>query len=295
MVAIVKLLSKLIWEVRFFTMNPSILLRNNVKITGSGEKTIIFAPGFGCDLNVWNLTAPYFEDEYRVVLFDYVGSGQSDYQAYSAEKYQDLHGYAQDVLDVCNALKLKEAVFVGHSVGGIIGMLAAIQKPDLFEHLILIGPSPYYLNELPDYYGGFEREDIEGLIQMMDMNYIGWAKYLAQVIMKNPERPELSQQLEENFCSTDPEVAHRFAIATFFSDHREDVKKVMVPSLILQCADDSIAPIEVGRYMHRHLQNSKLEVMEATGHCPHLSHPEETVQLISNYMTSVYTSSGRNG
>ncbi|PIC58321.1 sigma factor SigB regulation protein RsbQ [Sporosarcina sp. P12(2017)] len=276
-------------------MKQSILLRNNVKVTGKGERTIIFAPGFGCDLNVWNLTAPYFEDHFQVVLFDYVGSGQSDYQAYSAEKYQDLNGYAQDVLDVCNALELKEAIFVGHSVGGIIGMLAAIQKPDLFEHLILIGPSPYYLNEVPDYYGGFEKEDLEGLIQMMDMNYIGWANYLAQVIMKNPERPELSQQLEDNFCSTDPEVARRFAIATFFSDHRDDVRKVIVPSLILQCSDDSIAPVEVGRYMHRHLQNSTLEIMDATGHCPHMSHPEKTIQLIRNYLTSVYKSLVTNG
>ncbi|PID23624.1 alpha/beta fold hydrolase [Sporosarcina sp. P7] len=276
-------------------MNQDILLRNNVKVTGKGDKTILFAPGFGCDLNVWSLTAPYFEDDFQVVLFDYVGSGQSDYQAYSAEKYQDLHGYAQDVLDVCHALELKEVIFVGHSVGGIIGTLAAIQQPDLFEHLILIGPSPYYLNEIPDYYGGFEKEDLEGLIQMMDMNYIGWANYLAQVIMKNPERPELSQQLENNFCSTDPEVAHRFAIATFFSDHREDIKKVLVPSLILQCSDDSIAPVEVGHYMHRHLQNSTLKIMDATGHCPHMSHPEETVQLISHYLTSVYKSLVTNG
>ncbi|PIC80011.1 sigma factor SigB regulation protein RsbQ [Sporosarcina sp. P18a] len=271
-------------------MNQDILLRNNVKVTGKGEKTILFAPGFGCDLNVWSLTAPYFEDHFQVVLFDYVGSGQSDYQAYRAEKYQDLNGYAQDVLDVCNALELKEAIFVGHSVGGIIGMLASIQEPDLFEHLILIGPSPYYLNEMPDYFGGFEKEDLEGLIQMMDMNYIGWANYLAQVIMKNPERPELSQQLEDNFCSTDPEVAHRFAMATFFSDHRDDVRKVLVPSLILQCSDDSIAPVEVGHYMHKHLQNSTLQMMEATGHCPHMSHPEETIELIHNYLSSVYRS-----
>lgn len=272
-------------------MNQSIHLRNNVKITGKGERTIIFAPGFGCDLNVWNLTAPYFETDFRVVLFDYVGSGQSDYQAYIADKYNNLYGYAQDVLDVCAALELKEAIFVGHSVGGIIGLLAANQKPELFEHLILIGPSPFYLNEIPDYHGGFEKEDLEGLIQMMEMNYIGWANYLAQVIMKNPERPELSQQLEDNFCSTDPEVARQFAVATFFSDHREDVKKVTIPSLILQCSDDSIAPIEVGQYMHRHLNNSTLQIMDATGHCPHMSHPEETVRLISNYLASVYKSS----
>lgn len=276
-------------------MNQRILLRNNVKVSGKGQKTIIFAPGFGCDLNVWNLTAPKFEEDYQVVLFDYVGSGQSDYQAYSADKYNDLYGYAQDVLDVCAALELKDTIFVGHSVGGIIGMLAAIEKPKLFEQLILIGPNPCYLNDIPDYHGGFEQEDLEGLIQMMEMNYIGWANYLSQVIMKNPERPELSKQLEDNFCSTDPDVARRFAVATFFSDHREDVQKVTVPSLILQCSDDTIAPVGVGEYMHRHLQNSTLHIMDATGHCPHMSHPEETVELVRGYLNATYKSTVTNG
>jgi sigma-B regulation protein RsbQ len=271
-------------------MDQNIILRNNVNITGKGTQAMIFAPGFGCDQNMWRLVAPAFEENYRIILFDYVGSGKSDYKAYSPSKYSDLNGYAQDVLDICAALDLKKAIFVGHSVGSIIGMLASIQDPDRFERLIMIGPSPCYLNDPPDYIGGFEREGIEGLIDMMEMNYFGWANYLSQVIMKNPDRPELSKELEESFCSTDPTVALQFAIATFFSDNRGDLPKVVVPSRILQCSEDTIAPIDVGDYMHRHLSESTLYLMQATGHCPHLSHPEETIRLISEYLTTSYVS-----
>ncbi|MEK4026480.1 alpha/beta fold hydrolase [Sporosarcina sp. FSL W7-1283] len=276
-------------------MNQNILIRNNVNVAGRGTKAMLFAPGFGCDQNMWRLVAPFFEGHFRVILFDYVGSGKSDYNAYSPSKYRDLKGYAQDILDICAALELKDVIFVGHSVGAVIGMLASIQEPDRFEQLIMIGPSPCYLNDPPNYSGGFEREDLEALIDMMEMNYIGWANYLSQVIMKNPERPELSKELEESFCSTDPTVARQFAIATFFSDNREDVLKVMVPSLILQCSDDAIAPIEVGRYMHRTLSESTLYLMEATGHCPHVSHPEETVRLINKYLTTTFAGYTSNG
>ena len=276
-------------------MNQNILIRNNVNVAGRGTKAMLFAPGFGCDQNMWRLVAPFFEEHFRVILFDYVGSGKSDYNAYSPSKYRDLKGYAQDILDICAALELKDVIFVGHSVGAVIGMLASIQEPDRFEQLIMIGPSPCYLNDPPNYSGGFEREDLEALIDMMEMNYIGWANYLSQVIMKNPERPELSKELEESFCSTDPTVARQFAIATFFSDNREDVLKVTVPSLILQCSDDAIAPIEVGRYMHRTLSESTLYLMEATGHCPHVSHPEETVRLINKYLTTTFAGYPSNG
>ena len=276
-------------------MNQNILIRNNVNVAGRGTKAMLFAPGFGCDQNMWRLVAPFFEEHFRVILFDYVGSGKSDYNAYSPSKYRDLKGYAQDIHDICAALELKDVIFVGHSVGAVIGMLASIQEPDRFEQLIMIGPSPCYLNDPPNYSGGFEREDLEALIDMMEMNYIGWANYLSQVIMKNPERPELSKELEESFCSTDPTVARQFAIATFFSDNREDVLKVMVPSLILQCSDDAIAPIEVGRYMHRTLSESTLYLMEATGHCPHVSHPEETVRLINKYLTTTFAGYTSNG
>ncbi|MER2006398.1 MAG: alpha/beta hydrolase [Psychrobacillus sp.] len=269
-------------------MNQQVLLRNNVIITGKGNQAILFAPGFGCDQNMWRLVAPAFEEKYRVILFDYVGSGKSDYSAYNSSKYSDLNGYVQDVLEICEGLELKKPILVGHSVGSIIGMLASIQKPDCFERLIMIGPSPCYLNDPPNYIGGFEREDLEGLIDMLEMNYIGWANYLAQVIMKNPERPELSKELEESFCSTNPMVARQFAVATFFSDNRKDLAKVNIPSLILQCSDDTIAPYAVGNYMHRHMPESTLYLMQATGHCPHISHPEETIHLIGKYLDEVY-------
>lgn len=269
-------------------MNQQVLLRNNVSISGKGNQAILFLPGFGCDQNMWRLVAPAFEDNYRVILFDYVGSGKSDYSAYNPSKYSDLNGYVKDVLEICKELELKKPILVGHSVGGIIGMLASIPEPDCFDRLIMIGPSPCYLNNPPDYIGGFEREDLEGLIDMMEMNYIGWANYLAQVIMKNPERPELSKELEESFCSTDPIVARQFAVATFFSDNRKDLEKVNIPSLILQCSDDTIAPYEVGNYMHRHIPRSTLYLMQATGHCPHMSHPKETIRLISKYLNEVY-------
>ncbi len=247
---------------------------------------MLFAHGFGCDQNMWRFVTPAFEDDYRIVLFDYVGSGKSDLRAYSAERYGSLDGYAQDVLDVCAALDLSDVIYVGHSVSSVIGMLASIQEPERFDHLILIGPSPRYINDAPDYIGGFEHADIEGLLDTMERNYIGWANFLAPVIMKNPDYPELAQELEESFCSTDPKIARRFAEATFFSDNRSDLAEVRVPSLIMQCSDDAIAPLEVGDYLHRHLPGSTLRVMQATGHCPHMSHPDETIRLIKEYLTT---------
>lgn len=265
-------------------MHQSILHRNNIHITGNGKQTMVFAPGFGCDQNMWRLVVPAFEEKYRIILFDYVGSGKSDYTAYNFERYSDLYGYAHDVLDIFDFLDLKESIFVGHSVGSMIGLLASIQRPEYFEQLIMIGPSPCYLNDLPDYVGGFERQDIEELMELMEMNYIGWANYLSQVIMKNPDRPELSRELSDSFCSTDPIIARQFAAATFLSDHRADLSKSVIPSLIMQCSEDTIAPLAVGEYMQRHLPRSTLRIMEATGHCPHLSHPEETISLIKDYL-----------
>jgi sigma-B regulation protein RsbQ len=269
----------------------NVLVRNNVKVTGRGSRPMMFAHGFGCDQNMWRFVAPAFEEDYRVVLFDYVGSGRSDLREYSAERYASLEGYAQDVLDICAALDLKEIVFVGHSVSGVVGMLAAIREPERFERLVLVGPSPRYINEPPDYVGGFERSDIAGLLDVMEKNYIGWANFLAPVVMKNPERPDLARELEESFCSTDPKIARRFAEATFFSDNREDLSRVPVPSLIMQCSEDAIAPAEVGDYLHRNLPRSTLRVLKATGHCPHMSHPEETVRVIKEYLADARASS----
>jgi sigma-B regulation protein RsbQ len=261
-----------------------VLARNNVTVSGRGTRPMLFAHGFGCDQHMWRWVAPAFEDDHRVVLFDYVGAGRSDRAAWSPERYGTLDGYAQDVLDVVHALDLRDVVFVGHSVSSMIGVLAANREPERFAHLVMVGPSPRYVNEAPDYVGGFERADIEGLLETMDRNYIGWANFLAPAIMKNAERPELAGELTESFCSTDPVVARRFAEATFFADNRADLPRVTVPSLVLQCADDMIAPTAVGEYVHRTTPGSTLRLMEATGHCPHMSHPEETIRLVREYL-----------
>jgi sigma-B regulation protein RsbQ len=267
-------------------MSEDILKRNNVKVFGKGTRPMLFAHGFGCDQNMWRFITPAFEEDYRIILFDYVGSGKSDLRAYDPEKYSTLDGYAQDVLDICRALSLNSVIFVGHSVSSVVGMLASIREPRRFAQLILVGPSPCYVNHPPDYRGGFERADIEGLLDLMERNYIGWANFLAPTVMKNAERPELARELEESFCSTDPRIARRFAEATFLADNRRDLRKVRVPSLIMQCSEDAIAPVEVGDYLSRHLPGSTLRVLEATGHCPHMSHPEETVRVIKEYLNA---------
>ena len=260
-----------------------VVRRNNVKVTGRGTQPMLFAHGFGCDQNMWRFITPHFEDEYRIVLFDYVGSGNSDLAAYDAKRYGSLEGYAQDVLDVVRALDLRDIIFVGHSVSSMVGVLAANEEPDRFERLILVGPSPRYIND-EGYVGGFERRDIEGLFEMMDRNFLGWANFMAPAIIKNPERPELGEEMVASFCSTDPVIARRFAEATFLADNRKDLANVQVPSLILQCSDDMVAPVDVGEYLHRQLRDSTLRVMKATGHCPHMSDPDETVSLIREYL-----------
>jgi sigma-B regulation protein RsbQ len=265
-------------------MPSDVLARNHVRVLGRGRRPMLFAHGFGCDQNMWRFVTPAFEDDYRIVLFDYVGSGKSDLGAYSEARYGTLAGYAEDVLDVCRALDLRDVVFVGHSVSGVVGLLAAVREPARFSRLVLVGPSPRYVNDPPDYVGGFERPDIEGLLDMMDRNYMGWASFLAPNVMKNPDRPELSAELERSFCSTDPRIARQFARVTFLSDNRADLAAVDTPALILQCSEDMIAPLTVGDYLHRHLKGSTLRVMAATGHCPHMSHPDETVRLIREYL-----------
>jgi sigma-B regulation protein RsbQ len=264
-------------------MADDIVTRNNVRVSGRGTQPMLFAHGFGCDQNMWRYVAPAFEDDYRVVLFDYVGAGKSDLAAYDARRYATLDGYAQDVLDVVHALELRDVVLVGHSVSSMVAVLAANREPDRFERLVLIGPSPRYVND-PPYAGGFDRGDIEGLLEMMEHNYIGWASFLGPAIMKNPDRPELGAELTESFCSTDPVVSRQFAEATFLSDNRDDLPRLRVPSLILQCADDMVASTEVGEYVHRNTPGSTLRHMKATGHCPHMSHPDETIELIRDYL-----------
>ena len=246
---------------------------------------MLFAHGFGCDQNMWRYVTPAFENDYKIVLFDYVGAGRSDLSAYNTERYGCLHGYAKDVLEICEALELHKAVFVGHSVSSMTGLLAAIEEPKYFDRLIMVGPSPCYIND-ENYKGGFGRKDIEELLETMEKNYIGWANFLAPNIMGHKDRPELGEELVESFCTTDPVIARQFAQATFFSDNRHDLKKNRVPTLLLQCSEDIIAPLEVGEYLAKNLPASTLRVMKATGHCPHMSEPEETVMLMKEYLST---------
>lgn len=264
--------------------DKSIAARNNVKIFGKGTQPMLFAHGFGCDQNMWRFITPAFENDYKIVLFDYVGAGKSDISAYNPERYASLEGYAKDILEICAGLGLRDVILVGHSVSAMIGMVAAIEEPGYFSRLIMVGPSPSYINE-GDYKGGFEKEDIKGLLETMEKNYIGWANFLAPNIMGNKDRPHLGQELTESFCSTDPVIAKQFAEATFFSDNRADLKKNRVPSLILQCSEDIIAPMDVGHYLSKNLPNSTMRIMKAAGHCPHLSEPEETITLMKEYLS----------
>jgi sigma-B regulation protein RsbQ len=263
----------------------SVRLRNNVNISGRGAQPMVFAHGFGCDQNMWRWVTPAFEDDYRIVLFDHVGAGRSQLSAYSPAKYRTLDGYATDLLEICAEEGLENAIFVGHSVSAMIGVLAALREPGRFEKLVLIGPSPRYVND-DDYVGGFGREDIEGLLDFLDDNYLGWVSAMAPVIMGNPDRPELGAELTSSFCRTDPEIARQFARVTFLSDNRADLPKLSTPVLVLQCSEDAIAPLAVGEYVHAHIPGSRLVLMKATGHCPNLSAPEETIAAMKAFLTS---------
>ena len=258
--------------------------RNNVSLRGAVRgQPMVFAHGFGCDQNMWRYVAPAFEDDYRVVLFDHVGAGNSDAAAYDRDKYGSLAGYADDVLEICRELELRDVIFGGHSVSAMIGVLAAAKEPDRFAKLILVGPSPRYVDD-GDYVGGFTREDIEGLLDSLDSNYLGWSHTYAPAIMGREDRPELGEELTNSFCRTDPEIAGHFARVTFLSDNRDDLARVTTPALVLQCSDDVIAPTSVGEYVHRSLANSELVLMDATAHCPNLSAPEETIAAIRDFL-----------
>jgi sigma-B regulation protein RsbQ len=261
----------------------AVLTRHNVKVLGHGEQPMLFVHGYGCDQNMWRFITPAFEDRYKVVLFDHVGHGQSDAGSFDPTQYASLDGYADDVLAICRELNLTDVIFVGHSVSAMIGVLAAIQEPERFDRLVLIGPSPRYIND-GDYVGGFKPEDIEGLLDFLDSNHLGWSSTMAPVIMGNPDRPELGEELTNSFCRTDPEIAKHFARVTFLSDNRADLSMVRTRALILQCSKDAIAPEAVGRYMHQSLPGSEFILMKATGHCPNLSAPEETIAAIEAFL-----------
>ncbi len=262
----------------------SVLARNNVRVFGQPDgPPIVFAHGFGCDQNMWRFVAPEFEADHRVILFDYVGAGGSDLSAYDAERYATLDGYAGDVVEIARELDLTDAVFVGHSVSSMIGVLAAAREPERFTKLVLIGPSPRYIDD-DGYVGGFTHEDIEELLESMNANFLGWSSAMAPAIMGNADRPELGEELTESFCRTDPDIAARFARATFMSDNRADLATVSAPTLVLQCSDDVIAPTAVGEYVHREIAGSVFVQLEATGHCPNLSAPRETIDAIRAFL-----------
>lgn len=260
------------------------LTRNNVHIRGDkSRQTMVFAHGFGCDQHMWRFVAPAFEGSFRTVLYDQVGAGCSDLGAYDADKYASLAGYADDLVEIGTELELKGAVFVGHSVGAMIGALASLKAPDMFASLVLVGPSPRYIND-EGYVGGFTAEQIDELLEFLGDNHMGWSAAMAPAIMGNPDRPELAEELVNSFCRTDPEIAKAFARVTFTSDNRADLREVTTRSLILQCSADLIAPTEVGEFVHRQLPNSELVLMKATGHCPNLSAPDETIDAIRSFV-----------
>lgn len=262
----------------------SVQIRNNVQVAGAGAVTMVFVHGFGCDQLMWRFTAGAFQDRYRVVTYDLTGSGGSDKAAYDRDKYASLHGHAADLLDIIDGFADGPTVVIGHSVGATIGMLATVAAPQRFMAQAMVAPSPCYIND-GDYIGGFSREDIHELLDTMDANYLGWAQNLAPAIMGAPNRPNLRAELTSSFCSIDPDIARHFGRVTFLSDHRADVPKSTVPTLILQCSDDLIAPRQVGDYLHRHLPRSTLALIENVGHCPHMSAPSASSRAIDLFLS----------
>jgi len=261
-----------------------ILTRNNVTINGTGEKVLMLAHGFGCDQRMWRFVSSKLSKRYTLVMFDYVGSGNSDLSSFSVEKYSNLTGYAQDVLDIINVLSLKNITFVGHSVSSMIGLIASMDTSSAIAELVMVCPSPCFLNDLPEYEGGFERSDLEELLQLMDKNYIGWANYLAPLVMGANSAEALVGELSGSFCSTDPVVAKTFARATFFSDYRSLLPQCTARTLILQSASDSLASVKIGGYIHKHVANSELEIIQAEGHCLHMTDPDVTADSIVKFI-----------
>lgn len=261
-------------------MSVDVLTRHHVTRMGQGNTLVLLAHGFGCDQRMWRFVAPALAQDHRLALFDYVGSGQSDLSAWRPDRYASLDDQARDLIEIIEALGAEPVVFVGHSISGSIGLLAAIARPELFVRLIMVAPNPCFVNHPPAYEGGFDRADITELLELMERNMVGWAHFFAPVAMRNEDRPELSSELQQSLCDGDPAIVRHMARLVFLSDVREHLPRLKVPALILQCADDAVAPLTVGTYLHERLAQSTLRRMKATGHCPHMSHPEETVALI---------------
>lgn len=264
----------------------SVQSRNHVQISGNGAATMVFIHGFGCDQTMWRFLAPAYRDRFRILTYDLTGCGQSELAAYDSARHGSLHGHAADLLEILGACATGPVVTVGHSVGASIAMLAAIEARQRFAAQVMVGPSPCYIND-GDYVGGFSRSDIDELLETMDANYLGWSRSVAPMIMGAPNQPLLREELSERFCRNDPEIARHFGRVTFLADHRADVPRSTVPTLILQCSDDLIAPREVGAWLHRHLPASTLRVVRNVGHCPHMSAPTESSRAIDDFLAQV--------
>lgn len=275
-------------------MTQSSITRNNVTVTGKGKQPVLFAPGFGFDQRVWATVSKSFEEEFQVISFDYVGFGNSNLTAYDEKKYSNISGYVEDVLAICSDLNLENIIFVGHSVGSMIGLLASIQQPDIFSKLIMIGPSPSFLNEAAEYHGGFEKEELDTLLFMMKKNYVQWTTAIASTIMNGSNQPEIEKGIEDQFRFNNPDITHQFAKVCFFTDYREQLKNVAVPTLMIQSANDLFVPRGVMNYMKENISNSTLSCSTAIGHCPHISHPNEIISLIHNYLNEQSESAIKN-
>jgi sigma-B regulation protein RsbQ len=252
----------------------------------TGEQAMIFAHGFGCDQNMWRFITADFVDDYKIILFDYTGSGQSDISEYDPDKYSKLEGYAEDILDICEDYDLGDAIIVGHSVSATIATLASLKSPRHFSRLIHVAPSPSFLNDPPNYMGGFQYSDLEELLDLIDKNYIGWAQYLAPIVIGGQASEWLIGELSSSFCSADPIIAQKFARATFLSDYRSAYAKSTVPSLIIQSRVDALASLAVGDFLNSTTPNSELIVIDSEGHCPHMTHPSITSEAIQKYLSN---------
>jgi sigma-B regulation protein RsbQ len=261
----------------------NIAKRNNVNVLGNGSKVLMFGHGFGCDQNTWRSIVPAFAHDFTIILFDYVGAGNSDLSAYDSDRYGKLEGYAQDIIEICEELNTEEVIFIGHSVSSMIGLLAHKKNPAIFEKIIFIGPSPRYINE-PGYPGGIEKNDLEELLEVMDSNYLGWSRMLAPSIMGNADQPELAEALATSFCATAPEIAKKFARVTFLSDNRADLAYLNIPSLTIQCQDDFLTSEEIAQYINQHTKNNTIAMLASSGHCPHLSDPKGVIEAIKSFI-----------
>ena len=261
----------------------SAFVRHNVRTAGSGDRVMLFAHGFGCDQTMWRHVAPHFEASFKVVSFDYIGAGASDINAYDPDKYSTLDGYAADVIEIGEEIGIRNGIFVGHSVSSMIGALAAVQRPEMFSTLIMVAPSPRYIDD-GDYVGGFGADDIADLLASLDDNPLAWSAAMAPMIVGNPDRPEHGDELTESFCKLDPKIASSFARATFMSDNRDDLPMITAKTLVLQCRDDVIAPVQVGEYVRDQIPNSKLLMLDATGHCPNLTAPDQVIAAIRDFV-----------